>query len=173
MTLQDLRSETFFERHAWKVFTGLSLIVVLFGVGDVLSGGLTFQTGEHVLFYSLSGTTWDELNATAPGPANLIDYQVRAGGVCLLMTGLLSLSITLTALRRGDRWAWYAMWVWPLGIVLIEAQLLISVRTLGSGIPVPVISGTIFIILSVATLALSYRKYLRKTSPGTPHGVTT
>ncbi|HEV8597624.1 MAG TPA: hypothetical protein VGR23_07880, partial [Candidatus Dormibacteraeota bacterium] len=76
MTLHDLRSDTFFERHAWKVFTGLSLIVVLFGVGDVISGGLTFQTGEDVLFYSLSSTTWGELNATAPGPANLIDYQV-------------------------------------------------------------------------------------------------
>ena len=168
MTLRDLRSETSFERHAWKVFTGLSLIVVLFGVGDVLSGGLTFQTGEDVLFYSLSGTTWGELNAAAPGPANLINYQVRAGGVYLLMTGLLSLSITLTGLRRGDRWAWYAMWVWPLGIVLIDAQLLSSVRTLGSGIPVPVISGTIFIIVSVATLALSYRKYLRKTLPVRP-----
>ncbi len=171
MTLQDLRSETFFERHAWKVFTGLGLIVVLFGVGDVLSGGLTFQTGEQVLFHSLSGTTWGELNASAPGPANLIDYQVRAGGVYLLMTGLLSLSITLTALRHGDRWAWCSMWVWPLGIVLIEAQLLSSVRT--PGIPVPVISGTIFIIVSVATLALSYRKYLRKTSPGTPQGLST
>jgi hypothetical protein len=65
------------------------------------------------------------------------------------------------------------MWVWPLGIVLIEAQLLISVRTLGSGLPVPVISGTIFIIVSVATLALSSRKYLRKASPGTAQGVTT
>jgi len=168
MTLQDLRNETFFERHAWKVFTGLSLIVVLFGVGDVLIGGLTFQTGEDVLFNSLSGTTWGELNATAPGPANLIDYQVRAGGAYLLMIGLLSLSITLTALRRGDRWAWYAMWVWPLGILLIEAQLLSSVRTLGSGIPVPVISGTIFIIVSVVTLAISYRKYLRMASAGEP-----
>lgn len=98
---------------------------------------------------------------------------MRAGGVYLLMTGLLSLSITLTALRHRDRWAWYAMWVWPLGIVLIEGQLLSSVRTLGSGIPVPVISGTIFIIVSVATLALSHRRYLRKTSPSTPQGLTT
>jgi hypothetical protein len=173
MTPQDLRSETLFERHTWKVFAGLSLIVVLFGVGDVLSGGLTFQTGEDVLFHSLSGTSWSELNTTAPGPANLIDYQVRAGGVYLFMTGLLSLSIALTALRHGDRWAWYAMWVWPLGIVLIEGQLLSSVRTLETGIPVPVISGTIFIIVSVATLTLSYRRYLRKTSPGTPQGMTT
>jgi hypothetical protein len=164
MTRQVPHSETFFERHAWKVFAGLSLIVVLFGVGDVLSGGLTFQTGEDVLFHSLSGTTWGALNATAPGPANLIDYQVRTGGVYLFMTGLLSLSITLTALRHGDRWAWYAMWVWPLGIVLIEGQLLSSVRTPGSGIPVPVISGTMFIIVSVATLTLSYRRYLWKTS---------
>jgi hypothetical protein len=78
------------------------------------------------------------------------------------MIGLLSLSTTLTALRRGDRWAWYTMWVWPLGIVLIEAQLLSSVRTLESGIPVPLISGTIFIVVSAVTLALSYRKYLRK-----------
>jgi hypothetical protein len=43
MTLHDLRSDTFFERHAWKVFTGLSLIVVLFGVGDQVLGVASSQ----------------------------------------------------------------------------------------------------------------------------------
>ncbi len=150
----------FFERHAWKVFTGLSLLVVLFGLGDLVGGGLTFETGEAVAFNSLTGTTWSDLRADDPGAANLVDYMVRSGGVQLLVVGLFSLGICLTGLRRGERWAWLAMWAWPLWVGLTVPLLLAAARTPGAGVPVPVISGSIIFVISVATLGLSYRRYL-------------
>jgi hypothetical protein len=128
-------------------------------LGDVISGGSTFALGETVLFNRLSGTTWDALQAADPGAARLIDYQVRAGGAGLLIVGLFSLAICLTALRRGERWAWYAMWVWPLGVALIVAVLWSSIQGLGEGIPVPIVSGSITIVISTATLALSAGRY--------------
>jgi len=66
----------------------------------------------------------------------------------------------VTALRRGERWAWYAMWVWPIGVALIVAVLWSATQGRGDGIPVPIISGSITIVISVLTLALSARRYV-------------
>jgi hypothetical protein len=166
MTIEDTRRGTWFERNGWTIFTGISLVTVLFGAGDIVSGGSTFELGENVMFKRLTGTTWDALQAADPGAANLIDYQVRASGAWLLLLGLFSLAISVTALRRGDRWAWYAMWVWPLGVALVVAVLWSAIRGPGEGIPIPIISGSITIVISVLTLVLSARRYLRR--PGLP-----
>jgi hypothetical protein len=160
MTSDDARGRPFFERYAWAIFTGLSVVIVVFGLGDIASGGSTYESGEAVLFNSLTGTTWSDLRAADPGAANLVDYLVRAGGVYLLLVGLLSLAISVTALKQGERWAWLAMWVWPLSVALVIPLLLGAARTPGAGVPVPVISGSIVFVIAVATLLLSSRRYL-------------
>lgn len=161
MTAANSQRATWFERNGWTIFTGISVVTALFGLGDIISGGSTFAMGEGVLFNRLTGTTWDALQAADPGAAKLIDYQVRAGGAALLILGTFSLTICVTALRRRERWAWYAMWVWPLGVALIVAVLWGATQGPGDGIPVPIISGSITIAISLATLALSAPKYLR------------
>jgi hypothetical protein len=165
MATEGTRRETWFERNGWTVFTGISLVTLIFGLGDMISGGSTFALGETVMFNRLTGTTWDALRAADPGAANMIDYQVRAGGAWLLLLGIFSLAICVTALRRGERWAWYAMLVWPLGVALIVAVLWSATQGPGNGIPVPIISGSITIVISTATLALSARRYLRGPNP--------
>ncbi len=149
----------FFERHAWKIFVALSLIVAFFGVTDLMLGGSTFQSGEAVAMQGIAGTTWEELLAANPPIANLIDLLVRTGGASLLIVGLLSLAVCLTGFRRGERWAWLTLWVWPLWTVLVILLYLSVEKVPGAGIPVPVISGSIIFVISVATLGLSYRKY--------------
>ena len=154
----------FFERNAWKILAGLSLILIVFGIGDFAAGGATYVTGEAVLFNSLTGTTWNELRVADPGAAKLIDYQVRSSGAILLVVGALSLAICVTALRRGEPWAWRTMWIWPLWFVLFYVLIWIAQPDPRSGTPVPVISGAIFLVISVVTLGLSNRRYV----PGGP-----
>ena len=156
------KTGTFFERHAWKVFLGMSLIIALFGLGDVIMGGSTFKTGEAPTLQGITGMTWQELGTESPQVANLIDYLVRLGGAHLLVVGVLSTLVSLTAFRQGERWAWYAMWIWPLWIALILPILLKAYKQPGPSVPPPLISGPIFFALSVLTLGLSYRKFLRK-----------
>jgi len=156
------RRATWFERNGWTIFTGISLVTALFGLGDIFAGGSTFGFGETVMFNRLTGTTWDALQAADPGAANLVDYQVRASGAWLLLLGIFSLAISVTALRRGERSAWFAMWVWPLGVALVVAMLWSATQGRGDGIPVPIISGSITIVISVLTLALSARRHLRR-----------
>jgi hypothetical protein len=149
-----------FERNAWAIFTGLMVIIVVFGLGDLQQGGTTFVSGEMVLFARLTGATWDELRVADPGAAHFVDYQVRIGGIYLAMIGALTLAICLTAFRRGERWAWYAMWVWPLGTAAVVALIANSMGP-GTGIPIPIMSGAIFFVIMVAALGLSARRYLR------------
>lgn len=154
----------FFERNGWKVFAALSVILIIFGIGDMVEGGGTYRGGEVVLFHSLTATTWDALVAADPGAARLIESHVRGTGSLLLMFGLLSLAISVTALRGGQRWAWWAMSVWPLWLALNYLLMWIAQPDLSSGIPVPLISGTVFLVITVATLAFSSRRYLRAPS---------
>ena len=151
----------FFERHAWKVFAGLGVIVASFGVGDMASGGASLEASEAVLFNTMAGTTWAELRVADPGAAKFIDYLWRAEGAALVAVGLLTLAISATALRHGERWAWYAMWVFPLWIALIYLVFWIVQPDLRSGIPVPMISGAVLLAITVLTLGLSYRRYIR------------
>lgn len=158
---------TFFERRGWTVFAGLSLILIMFGAGDVIEGGATYNGGEVVLFKSMTGTTWDALRSADPGAAKLIESQVRGTGALLLVFGLLSLLVSVNALRRGQRWAWWAMWTWPLWFVLNYVLLWIAQPDLRAGLPVPLISGTVFLVITVATLGLSFRRYRRSVEPAT------
>lgn len=59
------KTETFFERHAWKVLLGVSLLLGIFGVGDMVGGASDLQNGETVLMHSLTGMSWNELQAVS------------------------------------------------------------------------------------------------------------
>lgn len=162
MTNTTKKIEPFFARFGWIVFLVLSLIIALFGLGDILTGGSTFAGGEAPTVQGISGMTWQELGSDSPNAANMINYLVRAGGAHLFVFGVLSLVVAATAFRRGDRWAWCAMWLWPLWLVLIIVILLSAYKQPGPGIPPPLVSGSVFIVLTVLTLLVSYRKFFPK-----------
>jgi len=174
-TSANARTETRVERHSWKAFLGLGILIVVFGIGDMLDGGATYAGGEAVLFQGFTGTTWEDLKASNPSVANLIDYQVRAGGRDFLIVGILTSAVAVTGFRRGERWAWFAMWIWPLWTGLAILQLLTATRLPGYGTPVPIISGSVILVLSTSILGLTYRKFLARVpmvtaSPGSRAG---
>jgi hypothetical protein len=146
---------TFVERNDWKAWVVLSLIFMLFAVEIVRMGGSAYAGEEAEQFKTITGTTWDDLAAKSPGVAQLIDYQLRASGAAGLAAALFSLAIAVFGLRRGHRWAWLTMWIWPafLGLMWVLTPA-----------PSGFAMGTwaIAIGIAVATLALSYRKYDRR-----------
>lgn len=153
------RPERWIERNDWTIWAATAVIIVLFGVGDIQMGGSTFAGGEAVLFSGITGMTWDEFRAADPAGARFIDSQVRIGGVELLLVGALTLAIAIYGLRRGQRWAWLTMWLWPAWLVLGLLMVLVPERVPGAGVPVPAISGSIFLVILVVTLVFSYPKY--------------
>lgn len=159
MTSVEAKTETFFEHHSWKVFLVISVILGLFGVGDIIQG----MNADPAIANSMIGIAWEEVQASSHEMANLIDLQVRSGGSQLLVMAILSITISLTGYRRGQQWAWYAFWAYPLFMALNFFIFVIADRDPDFPPPPPMISAPVFFIISVLVLLLSYRKFFPRT----------
>jgi hypothetical protein len=68
---------------------------------------------------------WDELMASQdPRVATLMSALVRElGGNFWLLAGVLIVAVSVTSYRRGEKWAWYALWILPLHTALDMATV--------------------------------------------------
>ena len=153
---------TFFARNAWKILLGVIVMIGFFGIGDMFGGASDLQNGEKVYMTGVTGMTWNELKSTSPTVARLIDTIFRANGASLTTVALLSLAICLTAFRKGERWAWYALWALPLWMALTAFFIATVEKQPGAGTPVPVISGSVLFVISASMLLLSGPRFFRK-----------
>jgi hypothetical protein len=153
---------SFLERNAWIILAGVILMIGFFGIGDMLDGASGLQDGEKVYMTSVTGITWNELKATSPTVARLIDTIFRTNGATLATVALLSLAICLTAFRKGERWAWVALWALPIWMVLTVFFIATVEKQPGAGTPVPVISGSVLFVISASMLLLSSPRFFRK-----------
>ena len=62
-------------------------------------------------YEGFSGGSWAELAATSPMTAGYITVLFRMYGVYNVVLGLMAVAITVTAFRRGEGWAWWALLV--------------------------------------------------------------
>lgn len=56
-----------------------------------------------------SGGSWSELASASPATAGYITLMYRMYGIYCALFGLLASAIAVTAFRRGERWAWWAL----------------------------------------------------------------
>jgi hypothetical protein len=149
------KQENFFEGSVWVLFLVLGVIEILFGAGDMAVG----IENDPAILVSAIGITPSELKAQDPLIYKAMDQQQKLIGLEFLMTGALTSMISLTAFRRGERWAWFTFW-------LIAAEMIFGVvssynsRLPGESLAPPFYSGLLFAVLTTLWLALSYRKYL-------------
>ena len=145
----------FMHRNAWIVFMVVGVIVVLFGVGDVIRG----MDADPAIAESITGTNWEHLQDASPRLANLIDLMVRSQGFTITVLAVLSIGVTLYAFRPGERWAWYALWIWPVWSIAIFVLFFTADRHADFPPPPPMLSGPVFFVITLLALALSYRKF--------------
>jgi hypothetical protein len=126
-------------RHAWWGLVVMSVIVGLFGVTDVIG----------------------ELEADSAQAYRLLDFMVRAGGVHLIVMGGLMTAMLLLAFRRGQRWAWWAIWTLPAWAASAFALNFVYGMAPGQAPPPPMISGPIFAVLAAAILLVSAPRFVR------------
>lgn len=138
----------FFDRHTWKILLVLAAILIVFGIGDVIRG----LDADPAIIRSITGRTLEELRAQSPDVVEVGHAMTRAGGLQLAAVGVLMSAILLTAFRRWERWAWYAMWTLPAWSLAVFFLMLSIDRAHGVPPPPPLISGPIFAVLSAALL---------------------
>lgn len=122
----------FVEKYAWLVFVLLALVLLVIGLS-----GPQGPVGP--------GTP---LNAFGIAHPTALDIEMRLRGTVVLGMVIFSLAISLFAFRKGERWAWFALWYWPLFFLL-------HVAAFGTWVPDLPLA-----LLAAGTLLLSMRRYL-------------
>ena len=96
------------------------LLIVVADVGLLAWGAMAALLPERlpgpgsapILAAGYEGFTkgsWQELAATSPMTAAYITLLFRLYGAYIVAFGLLAIAIAVTAFRRGDVWAWWAL----------------------------------------------------------------
>jgi len=107
------------------------ILLLIVDVGFVLWGGMAAAFlhqllgphGQPILPAGYEGYTsgsWAQLVATNPPAARYMEVLFRMYGIFNFIFGLLTVAITLTSFRKGERWAWWALLVGNL-IALVSA----------------------------------------------------
>jgi hypothetical protein len=98
------------------------ILILIVDVGFVLWGGMAALFLNHLLgpggqpilpagYEGYTGGSWAQLVVTDPMAARYMEVLYRMYGIFNLIFGLLTVAIALTAFRRGERWAWWALLV--------------------------------------------------------------
>jgi hypothetical protein len=144
-------------RRAWWYLVAFSVLIGLFGVGDVM-GGITVDPG---ITAGLSGLTLAELEAQSAAGYRLYDFASRTQGLALVVIGVLMTAVLLIPYRAGMRWAWYAMWTlpaWAFGVLGLYLAFGVDPR---QPPPPPMVSGPLLGGLAVVVLLLDWRRFSR------------
>ena len=114
------------QRIAW-------ILILIVDVGYIAWGAGVAAAPDHVLgprgkailpagYEGYSGGSWSELAAASPLSAGYMTVLYRMYGVYNALFGLLSSAIAVTAFRRGERWAWWALLVGNT-VALVSAMM--------------------------------------------------
>jgi cbb3-type cytochrome oxidase subunit 1 len=138
------------EKFGWMVFLFLGLLWVVVGLVQVFSPDELLRTDTQLI----TGMSWSELKTLSPVATDLVRFHY--GGMGLLKTSwsFLVLAITLTGYRRGEKWAWYTMWLVPALLVwnaIYNVNFTGNVNQMLEWIPVTTVS--------LLGLLLPYRKF--------------
>jgi hypothetical protein len=137
-------------KYGWVVYLFLGLLWLVVGLTQVFNPeGLLDDEAQHITGMSLS-----ELEASFPEATELVRFLLGAVGVLKTSWSLLILAITLTGYRRGEKWAWYTMWLAPAILVgqgLFNSVFLGDFNEMLQWIPITTVS--------LVGLLLPYRKF--------------
>ena len=101
---------------------GTLAIVATFAALAALWVALT-PAGEQT---ELTGRTWDEFAQQDREVASLYAMDLAILGLLGAGFGLLAALVSLIPYRRGERWAWYALWLVPIMIGAVAARMLVD-----------------------------------------------
>ena len=98
------------------------ILILIVDAGFVVWGAMAAALPEYLLgpggvpiltagYEGFSHSSWSELASTSPMTARYVGVLFRMYGVFNVAFGLMASSIAVTAFRRGERWAWWALLV--------------------------------------------------------------
>jgi len=98
------------------------ILILIVDVGFVAWGAMAAASPDSLLgpggkailpagYEGFSGGSWSQLAAVSPMTAGYMVVLYRMYGIFNVAFGLMAIAITVTAFRRGEGWAWWALLV--------------------------------------------------------------
>jgi hypothetical protein len=144
------------QRRAWWLLLTMTVLVALIGLWPLILG----IKEDASVPLGITGMTASQLEAASAQGYRLLDFEVRSGGMALIVIGTLLSAVLLGAFRQNRPWAWWVMWVLPVwGASVFVLILAIGVAP-GQAPPSPMISGIIFAMSSAALLVVSAPRFV-------------
>lgn len=146
------------QRYAWVLLAITGLPFLMFGISALLFGLSLSDTpvglpGGSDAVASTTGLPWDQVVAENDTAMRLLRGVSRVAGLGFLALGVLVVTVVSIPFRRGQRWAWFALWVVPafmIGLLLHERE--------GDFVAMP----AVLLVLSLAGLLLPSRMFFSK-----------
>ena len=99
-----------------------SLLIVIVDAGLLVWCAMAAVWPDHLLgpggvpiltagYEGFTKGSWSELASTSPMAAKYIGVLFRMYGIYGVAFGVMAIAIAVTAFRRGERWAWWALLV--------------------------------------------------------------
>jgi hypothetical protein len=128
--MQPAAAAKVYEKNAWVLITIIGALGVFSSLMMIAGIGVPTLSG-----YSL--------------------YIARFGGISLFGYGITGMAVSMTAYKKGERWAWYVLWYLPIYFIVDTA---LTYQQGGSDWPVSII----LTLISLAALLLPYRIFFPK-----------
>ncbi len=142
-----------FQKYGWVVYLALGLLWLVVGLVQVFGPGELLRTDAQLI----TDMSWIELEASSPVATDLVRFHYGQMGLLKTSWSLLVLAITLTGYRKGEKWAWYTLWLVPALLVwnaVLNVNFLGDVNQALQWIPITAIS--------LLGLLLPYRTFFPK-----------
>ena len=106
-----------YEKYGWVVFLALGVLWVVVGLNQTFLQDELLKSDVELV----TETSWGELIASSPVATDFVRWLYGAMGLLKTSWSFLVLAITLTGYRKGEKWAWYTLWLVP--ILLVSSAL--------------------------------------------------
>jgi len=142
-----------YEKYGWVVYLFLGLLWLVVGLTQVFNmDALAEEDAQHITGMSLS-----ELDASSPKAYEMIRWIYGNLGMLKTSWSFFLLAVTLTGYRKGEKWAWYTLWLAPtllIGTGLFNSVFFGDFNEMFQWFPITTIS--------LIGLLLPYRKFFPK-----------
>jgi hypothetical protein len=79
----------------------------------------------------LAGRAWDQFALQDPEVASLYSMDLAVLGALGAGFGVLAAVVSAIPYRHGERWAWYALWFFPVTIAAVAVRMLVDQYSTG------------------------------------------
>lgn len=145
MSTLDITTKQTKQNFGWVLVFAVALL-------QTVSAAMLLLFSGSDTFESDTGVSWAELTRAFPTVADQFSMAQQASLVATLALGLVSLAVIYFAMRDGQRWAWFTLWILPASMIPGMVNLAQSENQAG----VALFAGGLILIAAVG-LVLSYR----------------